>query len=293
MTSGIDSSPEIISQDVSSSSERQMSQAEISDSRIPASSAVCLPNFTALHSLVLLADSALPLGSFAFSSGLESYLAHRTNKSSSGSNGAAFHSFLRLSLSTLASTALPYVFTAYRRPSRLEDLDNDIDASTPCTVARRASIAQGRALLSVWERSFKPHYGEAKDEALRPAIDALKAFQYKLRNAVEDIPGLGINAHLAPIWGVVTRAMGLSLQDSAYMFLFSHARTVISAGVRASVLGPYQAQHVLAMPELQEIIRTLLEATWNTEVEDAGQTIPAMDLWIGRHEKLYSRIFNS
>lgn len=30
----------------------------------------------ALHTLLLLADSALPLGSFAFSSGLESFLAH-------------------------------------------------------------------------------------------------------------------------------------------------------------------------------------------------------------------------
>jgi hypothetical protein len=34
-----------------------------------------------------------------------------------------------------------------RQPSTLDTLDNDIDASTPCIVAQRASIAQGRALI--------------------------------------------------------------------------------------------------------------------------------------------------
>jgi urease accessory protein len=75
--------------------------------------------------------------------------------------------------------------------------------------------------------------------------------------------------------------------------MFSHARTIISAAVRASVLGPYQAQSVLASQYLQERIRALVEEMWDRNVEDAGQTVPVMDLWVGRHEKLYSRIFNS
>jgi len=32
---------------------------------------------------------------------------------------------------------------------------------------------------------------------------------------------------------------------------------------------------------------------WETEPEDAGQVVPVLDLWVGRHELLYSRIFNS
>jgi urease accessory protein len=63
--------------------------------------------------------------------------------------------------------------------------------------------------------------------------------------------------------------------------------------VRASVMGPYQAQAVLASAELQSRIRGLVEEGWNSKVEDAGQSVPLMDLWVGRHEKLYSRIFNS
>ena len=239
--------------------------------------------------MLLLSDSALPLGSFAFSSGLESYLAHHKPSPPSASQLPAFHTFLRLSLSTLASTAIPYVLAAYRNPQDIHTLDNDFDASTPCTVARRASIAQGRALLAVWDRSFKQQYSDATggptDSAA--AIQALASFSSTLRTSEHS------NAHLAPLWGLVTRTLSVPLHESAYLFLFSHARTVISAAVRASVMGPYQAQTVLAGMDLQDRLRGLVDEAWDTSVEDAGQSVPVMDLWVGRHEKLYSRIFNS
>jgi urease accessory protein len=87
--------------------------------------------------------------------------------------------------------------------------------------------------------------------------------------------------------------MGLSKPSSAYMFLFSHARAVVSAAVRANVLGPYSAQSELARPELRTKIEELVNRFWEVPPEDAGQRVPVVDLWMGRHEKLYSRIFNS
>ncbi|KAF2750284.1 hypothetical protein M011DRAFT_484131 [Sporormia fimetaria CBS 119925] len=260
-----------------------------------------------LHALLLLSDSALPLGSFAFSSGLESYLAHHKPSSNNTSTISAalssFHTFLRLSLATLATTSLPYVLSAYRNPENLYNLDNDFDASTPCTVARRASIAQGRALMTVWERSFRaghtssntlstlqPNSNEhpADVEAIDVAINTLTTFSKSLRTHPDTT-----HAHYAPLWGLVTRILHLSAWDAGYLFLFSHARTVLSAAVRASVMGPYQAQAVLASVELQERIRGLVEEGWEVRVEDAGVCVPVMDLWVGRHERLYSRIFNS
>ncbi|UPX12257.1 uncharacterized protein EKO05_0002813 [Ascochyta rabiei] len=249
-------------------------------------------NGAALHALLLLSDSALPLGSFAFSSGLESYLAHHKLSPPSASQLPLFNTFLRLSLSTLASTALPYVLAGYRNPEEIETLDNDFDASTPCTVARRASIAQGRALLAVWDRSFRAQYQNSSDVAevsgdKKAAIEALTAFSAALRASPH------ANAHLAPLWGLVTRILAVPLHEAAYLFLFSHARTVMSAAVRASVMGPYQAQALLASADLQDRIRGLVDEGWQRKVEDAGQSVPVMDLWVGRHEKLYSRIFNS
>lgn len=266
-----------------------------------------------LHPLLLLADSALPLGSFAFSSGLESFLAHqrlRTSHFGQQQQQQAFQTFLQLSVSSLASTALPYVLAAYREPGRLEELDNDYDASILCNVARRASVAQGKGLLNVWERSFSSGYSAnaIPNPASADAVTALGNLQRHLRNGAgrprQNVNGatgdgskeewaLQPSGHLAPLWGIITHIMGLSLQDTAYLFLFSHIRTIVSAAVRASVLGPYQAQGVLSSGTVQTLIREKMGERWDVRTEEAGQVVPVMDLWVGRHEILYSRIFNS
>lgn len=285
-------------------------------------------SLSARHPLLLLADSALPLGSFAYSSGLESYLAHTRSQlsqnqnqnnsnssttaysvSSSSSSTDRFYNFLSLSVASLASTTLPYLLKAHRFPHDLETLDNDLDASTPCTVARRASVAQGLALLGVWERAYKASYTYKKSEttlhrgeggggadSAAAAAAALDAFSDAVKQDPDDAEfgfGCRANGHLAPLWGVVCNAMDVALEDAAYVFLLNHAKAVLSAAVRASVMGPYQAQLVLASNDLQTVIRQRLRKEWTTEPEHAGQNVPVLDLWVGRHELLYSRIFNS
>jgi urease accessory protein len=85
----------------------------------------------------------------------------------------------------------------------------------------------------------------------------------------------------------------LDASQSAYVFLVNHAKAILSAAVRASVMGPYQAQAVLRSRQLQVLVTECIETEWSTKPEDAGQAAPALDLWLGRHELLYSRIFNS
>ena len=91
---------------------------------------------------------------------------------------------------------------------------------------------------------------------------------------------------------------------------------MISAGVRSGMLGPYQAQALLAGAELRKEIEGLVadaqadanaagqvqvedgsvndeDDRWLQGIERSAQAVPAMDLWMGRHELLYSRIFNS
>ena len=59
------------------------------------------------------------------------------------------------------------------------------------------------------------------------------------------------------------------------------------------MFGPYQAQKLLASENVQDVINAMVEREWHTPVEEAGQSVPIVDLWVGRHELLYSRIFNS
>ncbi|GLA07425.1 hypothetical protein AnigIFM60653_008656 [Aspergillus niger] len=247
------------------------------------------------HALLLLSDSALPLGSFAYSSGLESYLAHNKPLPRSVTPIASFQRFLKLSIASMASTSLPYVLAGYRRPEDLETLDNDLDASTPCIVAQRASLAQGRALLGVWERAFRKTYAFNPFHANPNTAEAVKVveeFSEILKSSL-GTDELGPKGHFAPLWGVVCLAMGMDAHQTAYVFMLNHAKAVLSAAVRASVMGPYQAQNILASKGLQNMITQRIEREWDTPVEDAGQIVPPLDLWVGRHELLYSRIFNS
>ncbi|KAL8886207.1 MAG: hypothetical protein Q9215_006057 [Flavoplaca cf. flavocitrina] len=246
-------------------------------------------NSPSSHALLLLSDSALPLGSFAFSSGLESHLAHHPSRSHT-----PIQPFLSLALQTLATTTVPYLLAAYRDPSRLQELDDTLDASILCHVTRRASTAQGRALLTVWERAFCGTVVEGNEER-----EVLAALSVELKKVISrPTPEVG-NAqttafgHFPPIWAVVTRAMEIPIADSANVFLLNHAKAVLSAAVRASVIGPYQAQAVLGSGWLRREMEGLLRGNWDVEIEGAGQGVPAMDLWVGRHEMLYSRIFNS
>ncbi|CZR60064.1 uncharacterized protein PAC_09959 [Phialocephala subalpina] len=237
------------------------------------------------HFLLLLSDSALPLGSFAFSSGLESYLSHTRPRSS-------FPAFLDFSLSSYASTTLPFVLAAHRKPEDLIDLDDALDAAIMCTVGRRASVAQGRALLSIWDRSFSAALPVGAEGAV---VESLREFAGLMKGtsstASSDLPTA--SAHLGPLFGAIACILGMSLQQTAYVFMLSHVKALLSAAVRASIFGPYHAQKMLASVEVQEGIQRVVDQQWNTKVEDAGQSVPVIDLWIGRHEMLYSRIFNS
>lgn len=158
-------------------------------------------------------------------------------------------------------------------------------------------MAQGRALLSIWERAFQSAFVPVKQiesggnsEILR----VLKTFSTALKSAIsnaDEVPPA--SAHLAPLFGVIARVSNILEREAAYVYMLSHVKALLSAAVRAGVFGPYQSQKLLASREVQEMIESVIERAWETEVEDAGQCVPVMDLWIGRHELLYSRIFNS
>ena len=110
--------------------------------------------------------------------------------------------------------------------------------------------------------------------------------------AADGLPPL-VSAHLAPLFGAVGARMGLGAEQTAYVYLLGHVKALVSAAVRASCIGPYVAQRISAAEETIAVIDAVMRREWDTEIEEAGQSVPVMDLWIGRHEMLYSRIFNS
>lgn len=186
------------------------------------------------------------------------------------------------------------MLAAYRDPVALIELDDALDAAIMCTVGRRASVTQGRALLSIWERSFNSALPSSSDT---PAVETLRKFSTMLRSMPSNSTNAGelqtASAHLGPLFGAVAYILGLSLHQTAYVFILSQVKALLSAAVRASLFGPYHAQKLLASVDVQCKIQKVIDLEWHTKIEDAGQSVPMMDLWMGRHEMLYSRIFNS
>ncbi|WP_282958205.1 urease accessory protein UreF, partial [Couchioplanes caeruleus] len=95
-----------------------------------------------LATLLLLADGRLPCGGHAHSGGLEAAVSAGRVRDVGDLDG-----FLRGRLLTSGLVAAAFAAAACARPSRWGELDDGLDARTPSPALRRASRAQGRALL--------------------------------------------------------------------------------------------------------------------------------------------------
>ncbi|KAJ3045601.1 hypothetical protein HK097_001179 [Rhizophlyctis rosea] len=252
--------------------------------------------------LWMLADSSLPTGGFVASGGLEAAL-HASQIHSEPS----LISFISTSLHNLAHSSIPYVRSAWScldsdsmqnsdtPPSEeLLRLDKLYDALTGSNhVARRASIAQGSAYLTVMERGFVDCVEDGK-------IKQMKLFKMKIRGGTT--PG-----HLPITFGAITQCLRISLDKTLHLYLYLHARTLLSSAVRLNLVGPYRAQALLL--HLHSTVDKVLEnyhlsverpedvdrVEGKGEEEDEGgwQTSPLLDIMQGTHDRLYTRLFNT
>ncbi|KAG6885601.1 hypothetical protein C0993_012348 [Termitomyces sp. T159_Od127] len=259
--------------------------------------------------LLLLADSNLPTGAFVASSGLESFLAHGFAAPS------AVLGFVQHSLAAYARSALPFVADAHRVlcafkaapcvDDSLRDLaalDGLYDAMTLNHVARRASQAQGVALLTLYSKGLAPPPAASAGAPGAAHLSALlDAFKLSIRRG--DTPG-----HLPVCWGALTAALGLSLgtERAQYLHLFLHARGILSAAVRLNDIGPYLAQQLLMHSVRPMIAREaarcaalrsgVLEpplSDFDEKAHGPANTWPLGEILAARHDLQHSRIFNS
>ncbi|EJU06583.1 urease accessory protein UreF [Dacryopinax primogenitus] len=266
--------------------------------------------------LILLADSNLPTGSFVASSGLESYFKHGFGSPSSGIEATL--EFVQNSLESYARSASGFVRDAHEvvvrfvdgeRAVRLEDtlaklgeLDSLYEAMTLNHVARRASTAQGIALLTLYTKGFTNPYGLANDANSNSVVNMDNfVVEMKLR-----IRHGKLNGHLPICWAVLTATLGLPAERSIWLHLFLHARALLSASVRLNAIGPYASQQLLlhsVRPLVDEQVKRCahLHTGLGEEMKDTaddGDALPASTWPLGeilaaRHDLQHSRIFNS
>ncbi|KAL8279703.1 hypothetical protein RQP46_007798 [Phenoliferia psychrophenolica] len=195
---------------------------------------VALLSMFATHSLILHPsfNSNLPTGGFIASSGLESHIQHGLLLSSDSTKAEGLLSFLRASVSSHARLQLPFLSAVHTLVSslalatstshleevfaRIKKLDAELEAMTLNHVQRRASAAQGVALLTLFQRSFAEEGGEIGEGKLETVGFA-----------------------------VLAAGLGVSLPSSIHLFLFLHARSLLSSAVRLNSIGPYVSHRML------------------------------------------------
>jgi urease accessory protein len=163
-----------------------------------------------LATLLVLADGRLPAGGHAHSGGLEAAVAAR-RVSDLGSLGE----FLRGRLATVGVVAASFSAVACARTNEWFDLDSGLDARTPSPALRRASRAQGRALI-------------------------------RAGRALWPVPAIGREPHHPVALGVVAAAAGLTPRDAAVAAAYGTLTGPATAGVRLLGLDPYRVHALLA-----------------------------------------------
>jgi urease accessory protein UreF len=150
-----------------------------------------------------LSDSSLPTGGFVASSGLESAI-----HSSYVHDLASLSQFLSSSITNYAYSALPFVSDTYLVAEKdlgehdcyeqLERLDGLYDACTSNNITKRASKAQGLAMLTLYSKSFA-----VEDDKWSNVVNKFKKEVLKKK----------VDGHFPVCFGLVARLVGLTLGE--------------------------------------------------------------------------------
>ncbi|XP_050238629.1 urease accessory protein F [Mercurialis annua] len=216
-----------------------------------------------------LLDSILPTGAFAHSLGLEAAIQARIISSPED-----FKTHVIYILENTASLLLPFVCSATSSTDldSWQKLDKTLDATLTNEISRKASIAQGAALMRVAAAVFTE-------------IPSLKTMRDTF------IGSEAVVFHHAPVFGVVCGLLGIDSETSQRAYMFITLRDAFSAATRLNLVGPLGG--AVLQHQLSVVAETILEKWMDRTVEEACQTAPLLDTLQGCHSYLFSRLFCS
>ncbi|KAL0088599.1 hypothetical protein J3Q64DRAFT_1634757 [Phycomyces blakesleeanus] len=235
-------------------------------------------NETSSWLLYILTDSALPTGGFVASSGLEAtYQAGLLTADN-------LSDFVTTSAHSYAWQTNGFVRAGWEAPddanpiSQLEESDSICDAVMVAnTVARRASLAQGVAMLTLYLKCFTKN-------ATPDGVKVVKSWKNKIRAGQTD-------GHFSVCFGLICRYLDVDLENTLHLWLYLFTRSLYSSAVRLNIIGPYEAQRLLL--DSRGSVEKIVKKTKDVTVDNCCQTNPLLDVCQGMHDRLYSRLFNS
>lgn len=224
-----------------------------------------------LGNLLHLSDPTLPIGGYAHSNGLETYV-----QKGLVSDAMTSESFVRNMLSNnIRYNDAAFVCLSYRAAEsdnmvEIIGLDEELSALKIARETRQASQKLGLRLIKIFSRKH----------------------QFLLMDAYSNAIAAGeTEGHYCIAFGMYSKYLGIPLKEALYAYYYNAAVGMVTNAVKLVPLGQLDGQDIIF--RLQPLLNDLVKQTMTLERSLVGLCNIGFDIRCMQHERLYSRLYMS
>jgi urease accessory protein len=228
---------------------------------------------SSLHLLRLLqlTDPTLPVGGFAHSAGLETYVQKGIVKDrQTGREFIVAQLSQNIHYTDAAFVSLTYEAARKEDWNMIRELDAECTAVKLPKEIREASQKLGNRLVKIFE----------------PVCQSQTGYRYKQAISTKECMG-----HYSIAFGIYSAALEITKDDALTGFYYNAAAGLVTNCVKLIPLGQQAGQELLF--SLQPMIRELVQKSLEPDRELLGLCCTGFDIRSMQHEELYSRLYMS
>ena len=240
---------------------------------------------SALLRLLQLSDPALPIGGYAHSAGLETYVQSGVVHDRAGAEDFV-RSMLRMGIhyTDAALAALAYKAAETGDTDEVKRLDQLCEAVKLPREVREASRKLGVRLMKVFGGQMEVPLGQEK------AIVGQEKVGDQEKVIAGQVKVVGLR-HYSVVFGYCAAMLGIGLREALTGYYYNAAAGMVTNCVKLIPIGQQDGQAILF--GLQPLIMELVEKSLVPERELIGMCSTGFDISSMQHEQLYSRLYMS